>query len=955
MRLKSLLLLFILTQFLCVAVFGKSSEDKVTPQVELKDSIQAKNARAVAPASVASAAAQPSTGRDNAGLADGMSSRKSIFYSNAKIYVADNKKDDGAGGKVDDASIFILGTAKFDNAAQLKLVGEASLTGDFVSVKDNANIATRGKVASLFDHPDDISGVVRFSGKWNTQHIVREKLTGERMPNNPLDNTLKIGGGDPSNTGWEYILYFPTIKVAKDNLTTVQQYKDAITQGAAGNPSLKYDVEKMGFVSVNSNVAMSINKLDMRNGNRFSIDAVSYGLEKKDAGVADADIAKIDYYRLQSAYVDVRKLIADGDNAGYSEVNLKMYDASSDKRIEETNEYEVKLGSGDKLQASFLRGFTSPFNKLRSDYMFYHVLTIPTATSITGWEGPVSDPKEFIEAGRGYFMGMDVSRQYYKEIKDKWHASNPNAADKRARGGYNWSRVAQRMKDFTNNNNSDNGERFSLYTFDKADALADAGHAELTRRSFEDQRFNVGEVKVHVYGPGHTEGTKSGQGLNFLGNPFMMPINISSLLAKFDRITGKYETKDVEKSEAKLTEMFEPYLFSSNVRAVHAVTPAALQEANSKGWLLLRSKYWITHSALVANTTLGGQPAYAYNVKYDNVVAVNEAATPSYANVFDMHLEPMQMFLIQAANSGDFIFTDAMKTFTGKSFPIQFYTDMPVVPGTKSSASATSSNQMVENNSSDYYPSDWLVVEAIAGDARKASVDRTAVRFFQGASLGIDKFHDNLKNLASPNDKNQANDKPVAVESMSNFVYTTAATGEKLLSNGVGYGTRDVPLHYYSNGEVQNVTFAITGVEGFDKVEGVSLVDRWVNGDGSEYVKEITDTDYTYQFTTTGNEKLDGENRFFLRFGADDGNTIITDDPITCYYSGSTLHIGGLNKKDLGSLVQIFDLQGRLMGNTTINNYPNMDYPKPLGQGTFIVNISGERSYKTKFVNLQNY
>lgn len=952
MRFKSLLLFIVLVQFLGVSAFGKTLEDKVPSKTEADrtDSIQTRSAQPQAPAALAGKSVKPSEDREDLPASPmAFHSRKSIFYSNAEMYVAKNKKKDSTGSEIQDASIYIEGTAKFDNAATIFQEGETALSGDFVSLKDNANKATVGRVVPLFTLTDSQDGVVRFMGKWNVQHIVRENLAGEPLYNNPLDNKIKVGDG--SLNGAEFVMRFPTIKIDKDSLTTVADYVKAIRDGrkVGQNTLAHYQPEKMGFVSVGTNVAMQVNKLDMTGGNRFSVDAISYGLEKEAAG--EANISPVDYYRVHTAYVDINNIASVGDDAGHSEVNMQLYDASSKARIAATNEYKVKLADQTDKQATYLRGFTSPFNTLRADYMFYHVLTRPSASSITNWRGPIWDPRTNIETGAGYFMGMDVSDAYFDDINKRWHTGMANASDLRARGGYNFSRVVQRMNDYANSVKDASSPRFSLYTFDKSDATNDAiGNANL-KRVYENQRFNVNEVRVKVYGPNSAEGAANGYGLNFLGNPFMTPIDMSGLLAKYDGT--QYLTNNL--SEAALKEAYTPRFHADNVQAVHYVTEAAIKSAIDNSKLLLRSKYWIVHSALIANTIVGGLPMYAYNVKYDDIVAVSQGATVP-TGIFNKQLEPMQMFLVQAATSGDFVFTQAMKTMYKESFPIQFYNQNEQVPVPQSRAAASPRGLETESANEDVRPSDWLVVEAITGKEGNTSVDRTAVRFFDKATQAIDKLHDSEKGIAAPSKNNDGKQEEVIVESMSNFLFTRASSGEKLLSNGVGYNTKDVPLQYYGSGEKQEVTFAISGVEGFDRVQGVKLVDRWVNGDGTEYVKDITDTDFVYHFETTGQETLDGENRFFLRFGEDDDvNPILKDDPITCYYSGSTLYIGGLNSKDMGSIVQIFDLQGRLMGNTTINNHPTMEYPKALGQGTFIVNISGERNFKTKFVNLQNY
>lgn len=294
-----------------------------------------------------------------------------------------------------------------------------------------------------------------------------------------------------------------------------------------------------------------------------------------------------------------------------------------------------------------------------------------------------------------------------------------------------------------------------------------------------------------------------------------------------------------------------------------------------------------------------------------------------------------------------------MQTFKGQAFAVS-----DLAPATAGFRSLAEGN---ESTSDEAISRDWILIEAASESGDKLTVDRTAVRFFDGASQIYDNQYDQQKfftttevQSAGVQSRSLAAD---LVESTApnNMLYTASvgASPKQLLSHGVGYDTKEIPLYYVSAGVEENVTLTFAGMDGFDKLQNVKLIDRFKDTENEIY------EGFVYSFVTMpGKETVNGENRFVLKFGDDDDDDdepSYTVDPITCYYSGSILHIGGLNEKDLDSKVQIFDLQGRLMGSTVINNYPTMEYPKALGQGTFIVNITGNRNYKTKFVNLQNY
>ncbi len=877
---------------------------------------------------------------------------KSIFYSNAKMYVAENA----------DASMYVEGTMKYDNEAQVKQVGQTVLTGDFVSLKDKRN-TDRGDVVSLFDDSDADAkkGYVNFFGEGRRQYIIREDANGNPLGSSlglidgGLDNLLKVG------TEYEYVIKFPNIRVDKNPKAATGTEFAWSVQNLKAKIDAGYDIEKENLLVVGSNVAMSVNRLDLTNDNRFSVDVVSQGLEKRAQGILPSSINELDYYRINPAYVKIGEM----SEKGYNEVNMKLYEyieaevagdlsqpLKHDDLVVETNmKSGLTIPNGISDKATFMRGFTSPLDNLYTDYMFYNVITRPDSRAIGGhnpasgeYEGPLASPKEHILPGVGYFVAMDVSNAYFENIKDRWHENLDLAYDKRARGGYNFSRLVQRMRDEYDRKGTIAGEeQFSLYTFDAADATAKRKHIV--------ERFNLKEVDVIIPEPG---GNNGANGLTFLGNPYMIPISMSGLLAK--TVNGAFYAPAHSDSWASDPEFITPYTpkgfeekTQGGVKAVHGLNSTNIANARASKTLLLRSTYWVPHSGLVANTKVNGKAGYAYNVKYDQVSTVTQATTVTKS--YNRIIEPMQMFLVQAATGGTFTFTPDMQTFKGQAFAVQ-----DLAPKVSGRSSFSVDNELVEDEA---ISKDWILIEAASESGDKLTVDRTAVRFFNGASQIYDNQYDQEK-FFTPTEVQSAGVQGRAlaadlVESTApnNMLYTASvgASPRQLLSHGVGYDTKEIPLYYVSGGVEENVTLTFAGMDGFDRLENVKLIDRFKDTESDIY------EGFVYSFVTMpGKETVNGENRFVLKFGdSDDEEPSYTVDPITCYYSGSILHIGGLNEKDLNSKVQIFDLQGRLMGSTTINNYPTMEYPKALGQGTFIVNIIGNRNYKTKFVNLQNY
>jgi hypothetical protein len=146
----------------------------------------------------------------------------------------------------------------------------------------------------------------------------------------------------------------------------------------------------------------------------------------------------------------------------------------------------------------------------------------------------------------------------------------------------------------------------------------------------------------------------------------------------------------------------------------------------------------------------------------------------------------------------------------------------------------------------------------------------------------------------------------------------------------------------------QTMTLNFYNLENMVSVPNVWLIDRYEN-------KTVKLTEgYSYDFTSGPSDLNDKGNRFILRFWGEDDEVIKEDAEISVYYNTSVLHVSGLNQNDVNSDMYIYDLQGRLIAKTKVNNAPSMEYLKPLSLGTYIVKITGNRNFTAKFVNLEN-
>lgn len=900
---------------------------------------------------------------------DRRDAKSDIFFSDAPMYVEKNKDEAGQ----DKVSMLVLGTMFFADNATITQVGETSLTGDFVSVKE-AGTDTEKLFVETLDNNDVHTGTINFIGKWNKQVIKRE-VYGQK--NHELVNAAYNVPADKLKAAPNMLLNFPKIKVNKEGIKTLADIQTITQKPALDELTVSsldelpfYDFANMGYVAAAPNVSMSVKELDITGGNRFSAEMITEGLyqnsqAKGGISATDTDADKADaakFYQLNSAYVDIDKLI-DGDGLdGYSEVGMRLYNYSlrsdlspiddvygalegskkeEDTEVQRTNSYMVQVDIPGKVsarqRATFFRGMTSPFEKLRADYMLYHLLTKPGESNVTGDIGqPIGPPDTEIERGRGYLFAMEASRAKFEEIRGNWHNPgsegavdvHPEPQQLREKGGYFFSRVLREIKYDT--------DYYSAKLPWRAGAKYDNFNFYTTlqggTKDFEAQRFNTGDVTVEL--------KSLSNGLQFLANPYMTPITLKSILGKKDPTATTTGGIDI-------TPQSTPFpVGRTGFYAVH-------EKPVTASGPLMRARYWVVNTGLVTTT---GTPAedvfYAYNIKYDMLDAAISA--PTIASPWKYSIEPLQVFAVQVANGGTFTFNDDMKIFRGDNeklsferLPVSLVDHINALPKPNASADARSAN--VEEVVEDEVLPDWFTMEAVAmnkaGDIVAMTADRTAVRFFDTATEGLDKDHDVTKTLKAANAEEDK-----TIFNPNNVLYTTTMAGDALLSNSVSYKVKEIPLHYLPGSEAENVVLYFDGLDGFEKINNVWLVDHFTGFEDKLY------DGYEYTFSTQPNESYVGsKNRFTLVFDRDDDAPTLTESPITCYYSGSILHIGGLNEKDLGSKVFIYDLQGRLMGSTIINNYPGVEYHKSLGQGTFIVKIVGNRNFDTKFVNLQNY
>ena len=141
----------------------------------------------------------------------------------------------------------------------------------------------------------------------------------------------------------------------------------------------------------------------------------------------------------------------------------------------------------------------------------------------------------------------------------------------------------------------------------------------------------------------------------------------------------------------------------------------------------------------------------------------------------------------------------------------------------------------------------------------------------------------------------------------------------------------------------QNIIIRGLRLNSMSEVKEIVLEDRKTN------TETLLTENTLYTTTTEPTDKLD---RFVLHFR----NTVGIDDEqkdeqkdIFAYYADGALNVKGFENADFGSKIFLYDIQGRILKNVVVDNN-EMVIPATLTSGSYIVKVSGNKSYFTKFL-----
>lgn len=170
-------------------------------------------------------------------------------------------------------------------------------------------------------------------------------------------------------------------------------------------------------------------------------------------------------------------------NKGLVQVNMKLNPDNADGRV---------------------MGFASPFKKIYSDYFVYNMLSIPAQENAFGVYGLMNKSTDYLTAGKGYLLGLGViPLSIYNQNKDpRWYDADPA---ERLNTSLTFAR--------------DFGPLSLLYYITYNDRITD---------KFTEEDLHTGDLQVTLE-----------PGLNFLGNPFTVPLDMRGFL----KLDTQEETK----------------------------------------------------------------------------------------------------------------------------------------------------------------------------------------------------------------------------------------------------------------------------------------------------------------------------------------------------------------------------------------------------------------------------
>lgn len=586
------------------------------------------------------------------------------------------------------------------------------------------------------------------------------------------------------------------------------------------------------------------------------------------------------------------------------------------KKIDEFGGVQVNLaldkikGEGSRLsEGDAIVGMGVPFKEMRADYFMYNFLFMPSGNSIFNADrNTTTDPTLALKAGQGFVVGIDLRGTDPNNYPDIHYLYDQGGLGKyqinfnnRVNEKYSFNRFAYGA----NPNN--------LYQ-PKASASLDG------RVSGRNDGLNVVPSKSDAY----TKELLSGgvladqisrplvKGFNYLSNPFTCPIDVSELLKNGTQAAGWNVTPTYTAPNASSSGDIANRVWVMSEESAASGTYNFIDPTNKwpgNKWVIASYQYH-----LIANI------AGTISNPYDNggIIAPKQ---------FSTLIAPLQMFVVYSHVDGNI-----------------------TIPA---SARKIDENALfLRSSDNNNYASDDFLFEV--SDESTGKVDRAAIVLRTFSEIGEHKYTDTkkLRTTVSAGETGETRasttEGDIAPTYMSTL-YTKNTDGvaleSRFLSLDLNSATTSTTLYLTPSLQEQEIT-----IRSFRNYTKDRISEIWLDDIKTGNKVKLSEGD-VYK---TKSSPTDDPARFTLRFiypAGGIGEDVINPDEtdITAYYANNILTVSGFNDLDYGSLVSVYDIQGRLVKQSKVDG-ASVRFIDGFTVGAYIVKVTGHRSHVTKFL-----
>ncbi|PXV58418.1 putative secreted protein (Por secretion system target) [Dysgonomonas alginatilytica] len=601
------------------------------------------------------------------------------------------------------------------------------------------------------------------------------------------------------------------------------------------------------------------------------------------------------------------------DYYGSVQVNLAVDDPAVATANEKTGRSLIAMGS--------------PYQEMRADYFFWNFLMVPTGESIIGENMPgntMTDPKYNLKAGKAFVIGVDLrgtNGNDYKDIHPDYSAKGIRFEDRGGAGvaDDNGPTAADKGKYFFS--------RFGPFFGRSVNIFQDRRYTTTNTVALPSGEFN-GTVTDDVYTKEILNRTDVTiplvKGYNYFSNPFTVPFDLQDIADAGNN--GELSTEwgtglkignstNDDRVLANRVWILDP---SSKGSGTYDVGFTGVIPGNK--WVSVSAKYRVMRPVGPTGSTLGEYDPGTGETKGKFIIA------------------PLQMFVLYANEKNN--------NAVGKSLTL---------PMSKRRIDNNALFLRSESATNKYEQKDDFLFHIT--DAQTKASDRVAIVIRTPQEVMMDAEYAPTKKMISFISTGQTATTSETVEGIvrqtgMSTMYTRDDQGAALESNVLGVPksaeTESVVLYVTPSSIAQNITLQASRLASADRVLGITLIDKVKNKEfdlfgGKAYTVASTPTDPVDRFTVRFTFESSNTS------GIEDGGNTSESKNITSYYANGVLTVAGFEDSDFGSLISVFDIQGRRIAQAKVDG-TSVEINKVFFAGAYVVKVVGNRSYAAKFL-----